>query len=105
MLKKDKELLKVKTVRLNDLKEEIGKLHAKAATTTTTNVDAHITHLNGICTTFMNNNTTACWHDWLNNRVTPDMASRRSPPTTTRRFASRSSLGHSSITSWHPSPT
>ncbi len=75
MLKKDKDLLKVKQIRLNDIKEEIAKLNEKVlANNTTTNVDAHIARLNGICTTFMNNNTTTTWHDWLSNRVTADMA-------------------------------
>ncbi len=75
MLKKDKEVLKAKSVRMNDLKEQIAKLNnVVIANNTTTNVDTHLAHLNSICTTFMNNNTTACWHDWLNNRTTPDMA-------------------------------
>ncbi len=75
MLKKDKDLLKAKSIRLSDLKEEITKLNCKViANNTTTNVDTALAHLNGICTTFMSNNTTASWFDWLNNMVTPVMA-------------------------------
>ncbi len=63
MLKKD--AVKLKHVRMKELKDIYEKLN-KEDDSDFHNIHTYVKTVHNIATTFMNNNTTAAWLDWLN---------------------------------------